>query len=219
MEVYIFDMDGTLIDSMPFWDNLMPHFLDAVGVKAEETLVNEIRNMPLQEGVEFVREKYDLPMTKEEIVSEVRELLKKKYESEFLLDDSVLDILHSLKDRGKKLVLATATQRYLVNVFLKRFNLAEFFDMEVVSDESIYHKDDPEYFLRISNEFNVAPKECVVVEDALYAMETAHGVGMNIAAVTRDTPEYHMDRVNDIALVQGHDLSAIKEFFITNEEK
>ncbi len=214
MEVYIFDMDGTLIDSMTFWDNLMPHYLDTVGIVPEAELVTEIRNMPLQSGVEFVREKYGLALTKEEIITEVRTLLKQKYESEFPLDDSAVEILESLKSRGKKIVLATATQRSLVNVFLNRFNLVGFFDLEIVSDESSYHKDEPEYFLRIANHFDVSPKECAVVEDALYAMKTAYNIGMNIAAVTRDTPEFHMEEVEDISLISGHDLTTIKEFFL-----
>lgn len=214
MEVYIFDMDGTIIDSMPFWENLMPHFLETRGIRPETALVDEIRNMPLREGIDFVKEKYGLDFSKDEIMVEVRGLLRKKYESEFPLDESAMEIFESLKSRGKKLVLATATQRSLVDVVLARFNLTNYFDLEIVSDESTHHKDEEAYFYSISNHFNVAPKECVVVEDALYAMRTAYAAGMNVAAVTRDTPPYHMEEVEEIAMVKGHDLTAIKEFFL-----
>lgn len=213
MKVYIFDMDGTFIDSMDYWNNLMTNLLDEKGLKAHDSLQMELLNMPLREGVIYVKENYEIDSSVDELYTEIKESIGYNYKKVFNIDSHAKDIFNTIKRRGDKLVLATATQRALVDLVLKRFDIDECFDLEVVSDESDLHKDDPHYFKNISKHFNVDTKDCIVVEDSLYAIKSAKNIGMKIVGILNQAPKEHIDKIKKLSDITGQNLGDVKEFF------
>lgn len=218
MKVYIFDMDGTFIDSMDYWNNLMTNFLEEKGLNAHENLQMEILNMPLLEGVSYVKERYDMEGTVEDIYREIKELIGYNYKKVFKLDPDAKDIFNKIKEKGDKLVLATATQRSLVNLVLERFKIDKCFDLEIVSDEVDLHKDDSKYYENIANYFNVNNEDCIVVEDALYAIESAKKIGMKTVGILEQTPQVHREKIRSLTEISGQNLGDVKDYFLNNEK-
>ncbi len=213
MRVYIFDMDGTFINSMDYWNNLMFNFLETKGLVAYDGLQREILSMTLLDAIFYVKERFNLDMSIKEIEGELKALMAYNYKKVFSIDKEAKNIFDLIKDRGDKVVLATATQRALVDLVLERFHIKDYFDLEVVSDEVNFHKDNPQYFLDICNYFKVKGEDCVLVEDALYSMETGKGLGMKIVGITSQAEPNHLENIKEIADIWGEDLGQVKEFF------
>lgn len=214
MKVFIFDMDGTFIDSMDFWNNLMIEYLESIGIEPDPDLPAELVSFTLKEGISYTKEKYNIKDSEEEIHKDMLGLMAYNYENTFDIEPSAIEIFKHLKEQGHKVVVATATQRSLTDIVLKRFDLEKWLDLVVVSDEVSLHKGDPQYFKDIANYFGVNPKNCIVVEDALYAIESAREVGMNTVAITYQAQRSHLDEIKRKATIYGKNLTEVRDYFI-----
>lgn len=214
MKVYIFDMDGTFIDSMEFWDNLVLEYLSTKGIEAAPDLPTELVSFTLREGIKYVKEKFNLEPSEEDIHSEMIDLLAYNYANVFDIEKSTIDIFKELKDRGDKIVVATATQRSLTDIVIDRFDLNKWLDLLIVSDEVNIGKGDPQYFLNIAEHFEVEPENCVVAEDALYAIESAKKAGMKVVAITFQAQSAHLDRIKELSDIHGENLTEVKDYFL-----
>lgn len=217
MKVYIFDMDGTFIDSMDYWNNLMDNYLKTKGLDSYEGLQTEILNMPLVDGINHVRDRFELDLSVEDIENELKQLIGYNYKKVFNLDQDAREIFEGIKNRGDKLVLATATQRSLVDLVLERFDIKKYFDLEIVSDETDLHKDDSEYFVNIANHFDVEPNDCTLVEDALYSIKSGKEIGMNIVGITAQSAPHHLEEIKSLSDAHGKNLGEVKDYFLNNE--
>lgn len=215
MEVFIFDMDGTFIDSMEYWNNLIVNYIKSKGLTPVEDLLKATMNLTLEDGIRYTKEKHGLEESEEKILQEMEALIGYNYQNVFNLDPATLEIFEHLKSVDKKLVLATATKRSLVDIVLNRFDLGKYFDLEVVSDEVDLHKNSPQYFIDIANYFGAKEDKCVVVEDALYAIRAANAANMNCVGILAQTPEYHLEIVKELTMANGQDLGELKNFFLS----
>lgn len=214
MKVYIFDMDGTFIDSMEFWDNLVLEYLFAKGIKADQNLPTELVSFTLREGIKYIKDKFDLKPSEEEIHKEMIDLLAYNYANVFDIEPSTIDIFKKLRDKGHKIVVATATQRSLTDIVMKRFDLNKWLDMLIVSDEIDIGKGNPQYFINIADHFGVKPENCVVAEDALYAIESAKEAGMKVVAITYQAQSAHLDRIKELSDIHGENLTEVKDYLL-----
>lgn len=215
MKVFIFDMDGTFVDSMDYWNSLMDNYLKTKGITPESNLMLEILSLTLEDGIRYTKERYNLKESTEEIRQEMKELIGYNYKNTFDIDPSTIEIFEHLKSANKKIVLATATQRSLVNIVLDRFGLKKYLDLELVSDEVDLHKNDPIYFKDIGEYFGAKSNECIVVEDSLYAIKSATGVGMNAVGITAQSPPSHIELIQDLSIVSGRNLTEVKDYFLS----
>lgn len=214
MEVYIFDMDGTILDSMSYWNNLIKNFLKTLGIEIDEETNSKFLSMTIKDTVDFIKKEYRFDMSKESVLSEMDEMMSYNYQNLVKLEPSTYEIFDTLKRYDKKIVLATATPRNLADIPLKKFELSKYFDLEIVSDEVNLHKDDPRYFENIADYFGEDASDCVVIEDSLYAMKSAKKADMVTVAVTEQSIEEHLRDIFEISDVAGENLSSevVKDF-------
>lgn len=215
MKVFIFDMDGTFVDSMEYWNSLMDNYLKTKGITPESNLMLEILSLTLEDGIKYTKERYNLKESAEVIHQEMKELIGYNYKNTFDIDPATIEIFEHLKSVNKKIVLATATQRSLVNIVLDRFGLKKYLDLELVSDEVDLHKNDPTYFKNIGDYFGTRSNECIVVEDSLYAIKSATGVGMKAVGITAQSPPSHIELIQDLSIVSGRNLTEVKDYFLS----
>ena len=109
----IFDMDGTLLDSMFIWDDLGPGTLRAQGITPEEGLTEKLKVLTLRQGAAYCKERYALPQSVEEIVSLIEGRVEKFYKEEVQAKPGVEKFLSLLKMEGVWMYVATATDRHL----------------------------------------------------------------------------------------------------------
>lgn len=210
MKGAVFDMDGTLLDSMGIWDSLGERYLDSLGIQPHENLKETLRTMSLQQSAHYLQKEYGLKKTTEEIMRELNRLLEDFYRFEAPLKPGVQKLLAWLKANSVKLCLATATDRFLTEAALKRCGILPYFEEIFTCEEVGAGKDEPRIFETALDFLKTEKAETVVFEDALYAIETAKKAGFPVAAVY-DRYEKDQKKVRELADVYLMDPGEIEK--------
>ncbi len=179
----IFDVDGTLLDSMSIWDTIGADYLRSIGYIPRENLNEIFKNMSLLQAAEYYRNEYGVTLRVEEIMSGVNAMLEQFYQYEAPLKPGAAELLARLRQNRVKLCIATATDRYLVEAALSRLGvLSCFFGMFTCSEVG-HGKDEPYIFETALAFLGTKKDETVVFDDALYAVRTAKAAGFPAVAV------------------------------------
>ncbi|MDO5725729.1 MAG: HAD family phosphatase [Tissierellia bacterium] len=213
MKLAIFDMDGTIIDSIPFWNNIVVDYLKRFDKVPNRELKERLRDLTLKDGIIYMIDYYKLNTTVEQVLYELNLMLDKMYREGFELKEGTKELFEELKNRNIKLCLATATATVHVDTMLDRFGFRETFDKVLTSDNQDLHKNDPKYFKNLLEEFNISPEDAVLFEDSSYSMKTAKECGLKVVALTKDTDRRTLDEVEkyaDLKVSQIKDLDIEK---------
>lgn len=186
----IFDMDGTLTDSMPVWDGVWALFLERRGIAPDPDITSKYKALTLTQAADYYRTNYGLPDTPEEICTAVNALVREGYER-VGLKPGALEYLQKLSGRGVPMCVATNTARPLVEFLLGRLGVGEYFDFILPCAEFGSGKAKPDIFFECARRLGAAPGDTCVFEDAPHALHTAHAVGFLTAAVY--DPSYASD--------------------------
>jgi HAD superfamily hydrolase (TIGR01509 family) len=179
----IFDLDGTLLDSMPFWDNLGLEYLKVKGLNPPKNINKILKTMSLAQSVEYLKREYFISGSEDEIIGEIIGLIEDQYRLKIPLKTAVLPFLDRLYRNNVKMCIATATERELAKAALERLSAAKYFDFILTCTEAGMGKDTPEFFLKALELLNTPRHETIVFEDALHAIKSAKAAGFPVAAV------------------------------------
>ena len=179
----IFDLDGTLVDSMFIWDSFGVDYLHTLGKEPKENLTETFKTFTLEQAAEYYREHYGVALSVNEIVDGVNEMVAKLYRTKVTLKDGVRDFLEALKSQGVKMCVATVTDRPIVEDVLNRLGIRDFFTEIFTCAEVGYNKETPHISRAALKALGTKKEETVVFEDALHALMTAKNDGFPVAAV------------------------------------
>ena len=179
----IFDLDGTLLDSMPAWNTLGSDFLRSIGIVPQGGLNETLRSLSLLQGARYLRAIYGVPLSEEEIIASVTGRIRRAYEQELLPKRGVEELLKCLAGHGVRMCVATATQRPLAEAALKRCGLARFFSTVLTCPELGTSKDEPHIYRAALAHLGTDRQTTLVFEDALHALKTAAEDGFPTVAV------------------------------------
>ncbi len=179
----IFDLDGTLLDSMPTWCRVGSEYLISRGLMPERGLDDKFKAMTIVQGAEYLRENYGITDSVKEIVDGINKLMEGFYSSVVKPKPGVAEMLSEMQKRGIKLCIATATDRYLVEAALKHCGIDIFFDKIFTCSEVGCGKEKPLIFENALEWLNTPRETTWVFEDALYSIRTAKRAGFKIAAI------------------------------------
>lgn len=179
----IFDVDGTLLDSMFIWDTIGESYLRSIGYEPRENLNEVFQNMSLRQAACYYRKEYGVALDENEIMEGVNAMLERYYRYELSLKPGMAELLMRLHRAGVKLCIATATDRYLVEAALSRLGVLSCFSGIFTCSEVGHGKDEPYIFETALAFLGTEKAETVVFDDALYAIRTAKAAGFPVAAV------------------------------------
>ena len=180
----IFDMDGTLVDSMPMWRNRAAALVQSRGLVPPPDLNRRVSGLSVLEGCALCKELCGLPGTPEELAEEVWEQVRHFYRHEARPKPGLIRFLSILKMEGVWMYVATATDRPLAEAALRTAGIDGFFRGIVTTREAGQEKGEgPEVYERALRRLRSTKKDTVVFEDALHALRTAKEAGFRTAAV------------------------------------
>ena len=180
----IFDMDGTLLDSMGMWRTLASVLARNHGKEAPEDLDRRVASLGLWEGTAYCKEVCGLPGTVEELVNEIWGQIADFYQHHVEPKPGVVKFLSLLKMEGVWMYVATATDRPLAEAALRHAGIDGYFRGIITSKEAGQTKrEGPEIYERAMRRLQSNKKDTVIFEDALHALQTAKAAGFRTAAV------------------------------------
>lgn len=169
----IFDLDGTLLDSMHIWHDVDVEFFRRRNLPLDKGYVDVIKNMHLPAAAVYTKEKYNLPESAEQIVDEWLKLCAEAYSSNVALKSGVYDYLKKLHDNGVKMAFATASEKVVCEKTLKKHGIFDFFTSFAYVSEINIGKTEPDIYLLASERIGVNPEDCIVFEDIIEGIRSA----------------------------------------------
>ncbi len=194
----IFDLDGTLLDSMHIWRTLGSEYLKSRSINPEEGLDEKFRSMSMLQAAEYYQTNYGLKESAEELIEGIKRMLDYKYTHTIPLKPGVAALLKRFRSRGIKMCVATATDRSMVEPALKRTGIDMYFSGIFTCGEVGSGKDLPMIFENALEHLGTDKKETLVFEDAHYAIKTAKEAGFIVAAVYDKTANLYQDKILEL---------------------
>ena len=196
----IFDMDGTLVDSMTYWRNLASEFLESKGIPVVSPAVSErIRPMTMTESAALFIEEYGLSGTAESVAAEMNAMMDEHYRRDIPLKPGAAAYLEALRRRGVTMCVASATAEDLMDACLTRLGVAHYFSFLLSCETVGTGKNRPDVYWESAKRLGAQPKEIAVFEDALYAANTAKQAGFYTIAVRDDSNQPHWETLSALA--------------------
>ena len=161
----IFDLDGTLVDSMWMWPQIDVEFLGRFGYDCPGDLERAVEGMSFSETAAYFKERFSLPMTLEEIKECWSQMAMDKYRTQVPLKPGALEFLRYCKDQGIATGIATSNGRPIVDAVIEALQIGEYFQEVATACEVEKGKPEPDIYLEVARRLQVAPEDCLVFED------------------------------------------------------
>lgn len=195
----IFDMDGTILDSIAVWDKIDVDFLKARGIDVPGDYARTISTMTGEECARYTIDRFKLTDTVEALIKEWDERALFEYANNLELKKGAKAYIERLKARGVKIALATSSSKVLYEAALKHTGVYELFDVFISTDETGISKRDPHVYHIAAERLGVNINDCVVYEDVPTAVVTAKSTGARVVAVWDKRWDKEKNEVNKIA--------------------
>ncbi len=174
----IFDMDGTLVDSMVYWKALAGEYLQKKGITVLPLdLLERIKPMTMSESAAYFLREFGLAGTPESVAEEMNRMMDWHYRKDIPLKTGVQEYLRILHSRGARMCVASATAKPLMEACLRRLGVLDYFDFLLSCEEVGAGKQQPTIYFACADRWNTQPKHIAVYEDAFYAAQTAKDAG------------------------------------------
>lgn len=210
----IFDMDGTLLDSMGMWRSLGGTLARSHGAEPPPDLDLRVASLGLWEGTAYCKEVCGLPGTVEELVRQVWGQIEHFYQHDVRPKPGVTEFLSLLKMEGVWMYVATATDRPLAEKALRCAGIEHYFRGMITSQEAGQSKrEGPEIYERAMRRLQSNKKDTVIFEDAIHAVRTAKAAGFRVAAVY-DPSEPDQEEMRALS---DYYIESFQEMFQVNE--
>lgn len=173
----IFDMDGTLLDSMGMWQQLDRRFLRENGIEPPPDISEIVKKMTVDTSSAYFVERFGLPMTPEQVKNRIEQLAAEAYEQTLPLKPGAADFLRTAAAHRIPCAIASVTYPALLEAALKRLGIRQHFRCILTPESGTAGKHEPGIYFATAARLGTSPAETVVIEDALYAAETAAAAG------------------------------------------
>lgn len=215
IEAVIFDMDGTLIDSMWIWPDVDREFLEKYHLAAPKNFQERMEGKSYTEVAAYFLKCFpELPLTIDEVKKEWTDMTYEKYTTEVKLKEGVREFMNWCRNAGIRLGIATSNARELADATLKALAIADYFDSVRTSCEAAAGKPAPDVYLLVAKDMAVRPERCLVFEDVPMGILAGKNAGMRVCGIDdefsrpqeekkRALSDYYIRDYRDICLPQA----------------
>ena len=199
LEAVIFDLDGSMVDSMWMWRAIDIEYLGRFGIELPENLQACIEGMSFSETAVYFKERFRLPDDLDTIKADWNQMAWDKYTYEVPVKEGVTNLLQYCKAHGIKAGIATSNSRELVENVVKARQLEQYFDCIMTGCDVTKGKPAPDIYLAVAKELNVSPTNCLVFEDIIPGIQAGKAAGMRVCAVYDKYSEHQDEEKHRLA--------------------
>lgn len=211
IKAVLFDLDGTLVDSMWVWNDIDVEYLGRFGLSLPETLQKEIEGMSFTETAVYIKQKFSIPDPIEKMKEDWNAMAFDKYVNEVPLKKGVPEFLALCRKKGIRLGIATSNSRQLVDAIIASHGLTEYFDGIVTGCEVNRGKPWPDVYLETARRCGASPEHCLVFEDIVPGIQAGRNAGMKVCAVADAYSVYQKKEKRKLADYYVEDFTEITE--------
>ena len=183
IKAIIFDMDGTLIDSLDVWAESDRIFLEELGLPYNTSVSQAMKKMHYNSACDYIKETYSLEMPSEEIGKRIMEIVRDSYMHTIPLKPNVYEYLTAQQKKGIKMCVATSNDKGLAVGALKNLGIYDMMEFVITSDEVGIGKETPAIFIKAAEMLGFEPSETLVLDDSVHAVESAKSGGCIVGGV------------------------------------
>ena len=212
----VFDMDGTLLDSMGFWRNLAPEYLRSKNIVVSDDLADQLAQVDICTAVNVMVRRFNLSLSPKIVHQELLEILSDYYCTKAVFKPRAEKFLQKLRERNIDTVVFSSTPEYLLRPALESLHASEYFTKGIISCDTVkYAKDCVEAFYAVASILDAAPEKIMVFEDALYAAATADkaGLGVTVVADKEEKRTAELRSIADFYIENSFDEFPVDHFF------
>ena len=178
MKAIIFDLDGTLVDSMGYWRSVSRDFMKTKGIDIEDAVQHKMTTMNLDASLKYLKDYYKLEESFEELLRDFSRTVEDFYRNKVETKEGSLEILKYFRDKGMKVVIGTSTAAHFANIVIEKYGIDKLIDGLYTADSVGHLKGEEEFYLSIADDLGENPKEIFLVDDSYLALRTAKRAGL-----------------------------------------
>lgn len=183
VEAVLFDLDGTLVDSMWMWNRIDREYLGQFHISLPDDLQGKIEGMSFTETALYFKERFQIPDSIEQMKQTWNEMAIDKYRHEVPMKSGAIEFLELLKRKGIKMGIATSNSVELVSVIIKKYHLDHYIGAIHTACEVEKGKPAPDIYLYVADKLQTHPECCLVFEDIIQGIMAGKNAGMKVCAV------------------------------------
>lgn len=195
----IFDLDGTVVDSMWMWKQIDIEYLARFGIELPADLQRCVSGMSFSETAVYFKERFHIPDSTDEIKAVWNEMAMEKYRHEVGLKPGALAFLQRMRKMGIRTGIATSNSRELAMTVLDALNITQYFDEIHISCEAKRGKPAPDIYLLVAEYLKTAPEHCLVFEDVTQGIMAGKAAGMRVCAIEDDFSSMYREEKRRLA--------------------
>ena len=200
----IFDMDGTILDSMHIWDKVTMNFMSSIGCPVTKDYLSAIAAKSISEAARYTVEKFNLKITPEQLIKGILDEAGGHYYNTLLLKPFAKEFIEKMYSKGVKMCIATATNKDLATAALKRNGVLDYFEFVLTNDDVGKGKTEPDIYLKSAEMLSADISDVAVFEDAAHCVKTAKNAGFTVITMNDPTTEHQKDELMKISDLYIH---------------
>lgn len=199
MKTYLFDFDGTLVDSMPAYVSGMLKILDDFGAKYGDDIVKIITPLGFNGTAEYFLKTFKFDINKSNLLQQMQDNMIDEYFYRIPAKNNVISTLKLLKEQGASLNVLTASPHVTLDACLKRLEIFDIFDNVWSCDDFSTTKADPKIYTAVAKKLGVSVKDVLFLDDNYNADKTAKSAGMKVCGVYDESSKDYVDEIKSVS--------------------
>jgi HAD superfamily hydrolase (TIGR01509 family) len=186
IKAVLFDLDGTLVDSMGLWREVDIEYLESKGCSMPEGLQQDIEGLSMRETAVYFKKRFGMKDSIDEMMETWNDMARIEYEEKVPMKPGCRAFLEKLRSIPVKTAIVTSNSRELVEAVYKNHPFADFIDLVVTANEVEHGKPFPDVYLKAAEKLGIHPEDCLVFEDIIAGIQAGQSAGMKVCTIYDD---------------------------------